>query len=821
MGVAGRRWLRPLPGPRRPWRVRGRGRPGGSLLVAAGRRLLRGNCPAYPRSSYGSRGSDSPTTSWRLPGTAVAVSLTGLLPWDPHDDLYLFSASGGIATHFTSIAMDRPPAPGDTAVQAAIGLRPDSPLVEGPTRGDQLFVVQARHQSTGTTQVWSAGPAMATSRVHMSPGATAQLTGALEANPRRLTVEWDPRALLLRAAGDVRFLVTETARLKLSALPGSIVVFLDRGALLALASGDPSELPSTFEYTDPFPAAWSRILEYELRFRAYVPVSEQHQCWYMGSIGGAEPAVGDTVKVSSNLAPPRNVQVTSGSTPHVTWEMPDGLFPNGYMLTVYTIEKPTDPDCQATRGPRLFTNFLEARLPPGLVTPGKPAFVVVRAVYDVNFDASPFFTTKWSRYAEAALGHFSPDHRSPAKSSRHCRFRQTFRRRRATNVVTMTRTSSLRTPSLLCMLALLGCTPATSNPGGGSTGGSGGSSGGSTGGRGGSSSGSGGSSSAGTGGSSAGSGGSSAGSGGSSVGQRRQRHGRQQRGSGGSGRRGAGGSTGGSGGAGGSTGGSAGSGSGGTGGNPGDGRRRRCAGMTAGRPLPGRHRQVLRRLRECRRWACRPTVTFDVGPRAAPSRRRRRPAVHRHQVAALQAAGGSRVMLKFTQQFPHRQPARAADDVRAEEDRQQQPLGHDAEPQQQPQPLGAGRHVRQLRAGGRPARQRHRSARRPSRPGDKWSCIQWNFKHPDRLFVGQAGRHAGQSSAGHGQLAVRAAGRTSRSAGSVLRAPTRPSSGSTTWRSGSRKSPAPPRPDGRRRQAGGKLPHFSGGQYPAELVDFV
>jgi hypothetical protein len=348
-----------------------------------------------------------PDNQLATPGTAVAVALQGLLPWDPHDDLYLFSASGGIDKHFTSIAMDHPPAPGDTAVQAAIALD-GSQLVEGLTRGDQLFVVQARHQAFGQTRVWSAGPAMATSRLQMSPGSTAQLNGALETNPRRLTVEWDPRALLLRAAGDVRFLVTETARLKLSALPGSIVVFLDRGALLALASGDASELPSTFEYTDPFPAAWSRILEYELRFRAYVPVSEQHQCWYMGSIGGAEPAVGDTVKVSSNLAPPRNVQVTSGSTPHVTWEMPNGLFPNGYMLTVYTIEKPTDPDCQATRGPRLFTNFLEARLPPGLVTPGKPAFVVVCAVYDVNFDASPFLTTKWSRYAEAASGAFFP-----------------------------------------------------------------------------------------------------------------------------------------------------------------------------------------------------------------------------------------------------------------------------------------------------------------------------------------------------------------------------------------------------------------------------
>jgi hypothetical protein len=349
-----------------------------------------------------------PDNQLATPGTAVAVALTGLLPWDSQDDLYLFSASGGIADHFTSMAMDRPPVPGDTAVQAAIGLPPGSPLVEGLTRGDQLFVVQARHQALGQTRVWSAGPAMATSRLQMSPGSTAQLNGVLEANPRRLTLEWDPRALLLRAAGDVRFLVTESARLKLSALPGSIVAFLDRGALLALASGDASELPTTFEYTDPFPAAWSRILEYELRFRAYVPVSEQHQCWYMGSIGGAEPAVGDTVTVSSNLAPPRNVRVTSGSTPHVTWEMPDGLFPNGYMLTVYTIEKPTDPDCQATRGPRLFTNFMEARLPPGLLTPGMPAFVVVRAVYDVNFDASPFFTTKGSRYAEAVSGAFFP-----------------------------------------------------------------------------------------------------------------------------------------------------------------------------------------------------------------------------------------------------------------------------------------------------------------------------------------------------------------------------------------------------------------------------
>jgi hypothetical protein len=91
----------------------------------------------------------------------------------------------------------------------------------------------------------------------------------------------------------------------------------------------------------------------------------------------------------------------------VTWEAPEGLFPSGYLLTVYRIE-PTNPDCRATPGARLFTTAQEARLPPGLVAPGTGAFVVVRAVFDSNFDFSPYFTTKVSRYAEAASGAFFP-----------------------------------------------------------------------------------------------------------------------------------------------------------------------------------------------------------------------------------------------------------------------------------------------------------------------------------------------------------------------------------------------------------------------------
>ena len=83
----------------------------------------------------------------------------------------------------------------------------------------------------------------------------------------------------------------------------------------------------------------------------------------------------------------------------------------------------------------------------------------------------------------------------------------------------------------------------------------------------------------------------------------------------------------------------------------------------------------------------------------------------------------------------------------------------------------------------------------PFPSGDKWHCIQWNFKHPDGLFVAKLngqpvdpGPVMGRWQSGRWQDLTDRLG--------DFRAPTRPSSGSTTWRSGSRKSPAPPHPDG-------------------------
>ena len=115
-------------------------------------------------------------------------------------------------------------------------------------------------------------------------------------------------------------------------------------------------------------------------------------------------------------------------------------------------------------------------------------------------------------------------------------------------------------------------------------------------------------------------------------------------------------------------------------------------GMAGGATCGGVTDQVLRRLGEAdgghapqrgRSWSAPPggaSVVVDGARKFSGAK-----SLH------YKTSGGGRVMLKFTAAVPHRQPARPADAVRAQQDRQQQPLGHDPEPQQRPQPLGAGR----------------------------------------------------------------------------------------------------------------------------------
>jgi hypothetical protein len=292
------------------------------------------------------------------------------------------------------------------------------------------------------------------------------------------------------------------------------------------------------------------------------------------------------------------------------------------------------------------------------------------------------------------------------------------------------------------MLALLGCTPATSNPGGG---GSGGSSGGSTGGRGGSSSGSGGSSSAGSGGSSAGSGGSSAGSGGSSAGSGGSGSGGSSAGSGGSGSGGAGGSTGGSGGAGGSSAGSGGTGGGGTGGSPGDGPAPEMPGMTGGGATCGAVPTKFCDDWEQQMMGMPPSGPFMVGTSSGASVVVDGTRKFSGTKSLHYKTGGGRVMLKFTQQFPidnqHGRLMLYVPNKIASNNHWDMIQSHSSNPNHWE--LGGMYGNFELVVD---PPDNGIDSKTPFPFGDKWHCIQWNFKHPDGLFVAKVnGAHVDAS----------------------------------------------------------------------------
>jgi hypothetical protein len=353
------------------------------------------------------------------PGTRLDVSLTGLEPWQADDDLYLFSAQTGTQL-LARRMLDRPPRPADTEIQATIEL-PGEPLVQGRSRGDELYVVQMQHTRVGDAEVLTAGRALKTSDVQMVAGASAPLTGALEpaAALTRKTLAWNPRSLLLRANEGVPLLVPQGATLSLTAAPGAAALFARAGALLGVAWGAHDSVPGAFEYADPYPATWRRTVRYDVRFKSYVPVdSSGRTCDYTGSIGGAAYTSREPIELPPIVGPPRNVQVEgepsdgvvlrAGLSPRVTWQAPDGVPANGYLLRVYTSQKPVNQDCSAVGGPRLFTAYQDVRLPPGLVQPGHWTFVVVRAIADTAQDDSPYFTGNWSSYAEAVSTVFLP-----------------------------------------------------------------------------------------------------------------------------------------------------------------------------------------------------------------------------------------------------------------------------------------------------------------------------------------------------------------------------------------------------------------------------
>ena len=355
-------------------------------------------------------------------GTLLQLGLVGLAPVQRTDRIYLFSAdAGALFDHLTEV--DTAPLVGATTWSGLLDARQfQANLIEGVTSGDETFVVQMVALPQSPT-VRAARRAMRTTALEMTGGAMATLTAGLEeiATRESATIDWQRRQLV-RTITDGR----PEARpfrhdLTLQVNPGTVRHgwFSRGGDLLTwgeIEAADRPDAPVAMEWGNPFPGHWGRLLDYRTRFRV-VLAPEPPLFWSIsGAIGGTQLITpGATATVAARVGPPRDIRVAGrdpatagdgvGLAPTISWSPPTLGTANGYTVTVWVLEEMGEA---SFRG-ELVVSGTEARLPPGLLDPGKWAAVTVRAVANELFGPrTPNRSVPGLAFADAVSWPFRP-----------------------------------------------------------------------------------------------------------------------------------------------------------------------------------------------------------------------------------------------------------------------------------------------------------------------------------------------------------------------------------------------------------------------------
>jgi hypothetical protein len=356
----------------------------------------------------------------------ISLTLSGLSPWQAADRLTFHTPAIAELEGWLHQKLMPAPGPGATALGASGDLASftDPALVDGPTRGEDLWIGQLAVTSTGLRPFLSVQRIWRSREVKMIDGQPTALAATLIAVPQTetVTIDWP--------AADYQAAISETSPMA-SRLRGQLEVLAAPAALsfsdyqwnvnLLLAPLD-GDAPARFEvrFGDPYPRTWERVARLRVEYDTPATVPGVRPGILTGwttvtdslaglTAGPLKPLVTPVRDLQINGRPAASMDLTSvTSTPLFTWSPPAVGAPSLYRMWLYRVER--QPEGLRWRQiASLMTADTRLRLPPGLLEAGQSYSMTVEARVGEGLSvAAPYKCPARSGRASVWTGVFQP-----------------------------------------------------------------------------------------------------------------------------------------------------------------------------------------------------------------------------------------------------------------------------------------------------------------------------------------------------------------------------------------------------------------------------
>jgi hypothetical protein len=329
--------------------------------------------------------------------TPLTLNIANMNAWQDTDFLEMYAPNAGAAFSSVELFANVPPTAGDTALAMTADYKSgELPNGLDATLGDTAFLTHIITRTSPQGVEYQALGAMANLQpFSLTSGTPATATGTFQAvaQNRARTVDWR---------------ITEFASLMTAAVPGGPTSFTsslasyvevdDRAfystpVVFNLTAPTSPDVLATVNYGNPFPATWKEFGVVSLFAFKTITIGGRNGTAFIGLSSRA--AAGDLFAgaIRPSLGAVQNLRVANQDAtgpltgiparPTITWDPPATGTANSYSVQVLRFTESGTRLARSTVG-RFNTTGTSVTLPDGILMPGLPHYILVRAISHPN-----------------------------------------------------------------------------------------------------------------------------------------------------------------------------------------------------------------------------------------------------------------------------------------------------------------------------------------------------------------------------------------------------------------------------------------------------
>lgn len=320
-------------------------------------------------------------------GTSLQLQLSGLLPWQSFDDLEIYAPDASVMVYAAGFAASAPPNVGATSWSAALDFKAGVVFEPNLIDGEGVWITQLTDRRAGTVSYQAVASATVVRDLHMVDGAMTTLQASLQplSSTERVSVDW-PRSRTVALLPSVNPLATfYDSSLFVTVIPGGWQSgnYGNAADLMEILGdqGERSDIRETFEYADPYPAAFERLIEGSVRYVVDDALPGTPARQFRGSLRTSQRvrSSSEAISLSMFAGPVRNFTINGrdayvsqtgvGTEVIVRWEHPLEGPGTAYAVQFFRYEVQDGVTVRTFAG-EVWTSATEMRVPPDIVTAG-------------------------------------------------------------------------------------------------------------------------------------------------------------------------------------------------------------------------------------------------------------------------------------------------------------------------------------------------------------------------------------------------------------------------------------------------------------------